>query len=179
MNEGKISVRYSKALFLTAKEKGIVEQVRDDMLYLLKLTSLEEVKDLLVSPVIENAVKRSALAALLKDNIGELSMNMVQLTVNNNREVFLPGIARSYIDEADKFNGVTKATLTTAYDISETLKRNIISLIENGLSTKVDMEEIVDPEITGGFMLKVEDTFIDGSVKSQLRKIRKELKEDL
>ncbi len=179
MNEGKISVRYSKALFLTAKEKGSVEQVRDDMLYLLKLTSLEEVKDLLVSPVIQNAVKRSALAALLKDNIGELSMNMVQLTVNNNREVFLPGIARSYIDEADKFNGITKATLTTAYDIGDTLKTNIISLIEKGLGTRVDMEEIVDPEITGGFMLKVEDTFIDGSVKSQLRKIRKELKEDL
>lgn len=179
MNEGKISVRYSKALFLTAKEKGSVEQVRDDMLYLLKLTSLDEVKDLLVSPVIANAVKRSALAALLKDNIGELSMNMVQLTVNNNREVFLPGIARSYIDQADKFNGVTKATLTTAYDISDTLKANIISLIEKGFSTRVDMEEIVDPEITGGFMLKVEDTFIDGSVKSQLRKIRKELKEDL
>ncbi len=179
MNEGKISVRYSKALFLSAKDKGLVEQVRKDMLYLLQLTSLEEVKELLISPVIENTVKKNALEALLQDKIGELSMNMVRLTVNNNRDMFLPGIARSYIKAADIFNGVTKATLTTASDISDAIKKKIVKLIEEGLKTKVDLEEIVDPGITGGFMLKVEDTFIDGSVNSQLRKIKKELKEDL
>ena len=179
MNESKISTRYSKALFLSAREKGIVEQVREDMLYLLQLTALEEVRDLIVSPIIENSVKLSALTALLKDKIGELSMSLVALTVNNNREMFLPGISRSYIEAADKFNGITKASLTTASGISDSVKKKIIKLIETGMSTRVDMEEILDPGITGGFMLKVEDTFIDGSVKSQLREIRKELKEDI
>ena len=149
------------------------------MVYLLELTSIGEVKDLLLSPVIENAVKRNALTALLKDRVGELSMNLVILTVNNNRESFLPGIARSYIDAADKYNGITKASLTTAAEISESVKRDIISLIEKGFNTRVEMSELIDPDITGGFMIKVEDTFIDGSVKSQLRKIRKELKEDI
>lgn len=179
MNEGKISVRYSKALFLTAREKDIVDIVREDMLYLLQLTSIDEVKDLIVSPVIENAVKKDALAALLKGKIGELSMNMVNLTVSNNREMFLQGIARSYIDAADKFKGITKATLTTASDISESVKKDIRELISKSTTTRVDMNEIIDPEITGGFLLKVEDTFIDGSVRTQLRKIRKELKEDI
>jgi F-type H+-transporting ATPase subunit delta len=179
MNEGKISVRYSKALFLIAREKGLVEKVREDMLYILELTSLEDVKDLLISPVIENSVKKSALNALLKGKIEDLSMDMVNLTVNNNREMFLQGIARAYINVADKFNGITKATLTTAKDISDKVKRDIVSLIEKGLNTSVDLAEIIDPGITGGFMLKVEDTFIDGSVKSQLRKIRKQLKEEL
>lgn len=179
MNEGKISVRYSKALFLTAREKGLVDKVREDMLYLLELTSLEDVKDLLNSPVIENSLKKNALNALLKGKIEELSINMVNLTVSNNREMFLQGIARSYIQAADEFNGITRATLTTAKNISEKLKKEIVKLIEVGLDTRVDMAELVDPSISGGFMLKVEDLFIDGSVKSQLRKIRKQLKEDL
>jgi len=179
MNEGKISHRYSKALFLSAEENGMVDQVREDMVYLLELTFIDEVRDLLVSPVIENTIKINALTALLKDKVGELSMSLVNLSVNNNREMFLPGIARSYIDAADKFNGITKATLTTASDISKSVKNDIVELIEKGLNTKVQMEEVIDPAITGGFILKVEDTFIDGSVKSQLRKINKELKEDL
>jgi F-type H+-transporting ATPase subunit delta len=179
MNEGKISVRYSKALFLTAREKGLVDKVREDMLYILELTSLEDVKELLLSPVVENSVKKNALNALLKDKIDELSVKMVNLTVNNNREMFLQGIARSYIQEADRFNGITRATLTTAREISERVKKDIVALIEKGLDTRVDMAELVDPSITGGFMLKVEDLLIDGSVKSQLRKIRKQLKEDL
>ena len=149
------------------------------MLYILELTSLEDVKDLLLSPVVENSVKRNALNALLKDKIEELSINMVNLTVSNNREMFLQGIARSYIREADRFNGITRATLTTAGEISENVKKDIVALIEKGLDTRVNMAELVDPAITGGFMLKVEDLFIDGSVKSQLRKIRKQLKEDL
>ena len=32
------------------------------------------------------------------------------------------------------------------------------------------MEEMIDPDITGGFMLQVEDTFIDGSVKTSAQK---------
>lgn len=179
MNEGKISQRYSKALFLSAKEKGIVDQIREDMVYLLELTGIGEVRDLLQSPVIENAVKTSAMTALLKGKVGELSMSMVNLTIYNNREMFLPGIARSFIDAADKFNGITKARLTTAADISESVKKDIVDLIEKGFDTRVQMEEVIDSGITGGFMLKVEDTFIDGSVKSQLRRINKVLKEDL
>lgn len=179
MNEGKISVRYSKALFLSAKDKGIVNEVRQDMDYLLELCSLEDVKGLLDSPIIQNPVKRKTLKALLENNIGELSLNLVSLTVDNNRESFLPGIARSFINQADQYNGITKTTLTTASEISDPIKTDIRDLIEKGMNTTVVMEEIIDPDITGGFMLKVEDTFIDGSVKTQLRKIEKKLKEDI
>lgn len=179
MNEGIISVRYAKALFLTAKEKGIINEIKDDMLYILELTAMQEVRDLLISPVIQNSVKRSAMKALLKGNTSDITMNLAILTVNNNREMFLPAIARSYIQSANKFNGITKAILTTAAEISDSVKANIRELIEKGLNTRVELDEIIDADITGGFLLKVEDTFIDGSVKSQLRKIKKELKEEI
>ncbi len=179
MNEGIISVRYAKALFLSAKEKGKIEELKNDMLFILELNSFKEVQDMLSSPIIENPVKRSALLALLKGRVSDLCVNLVNLCVNNNREIFLPSIARSYIKSADKHNGITLATLTTASEISVSVTNSIRDLIENSLSTKVEMDEVLDSDITGGFMLKVEDTFIDGSVKTQLRKIKKELKEEL
>ncbi len=179
MNEGIISVRYAKALFLSAKEKGKIEELKNDMLFILELNSFKEVQDMLSSPIIENPVKRSALLALLNGRVSDLCVNLVNLCVNNNREIFLPSIARSYIKSADKHNGITLATLTTASEISVSVTNSIRDLIENSLSTKVEMDEVLDSDITGGFMLKVEDTFIDGSVKTQLRKIRKELKEEL
>ncbi|MBI5010574.1 MAG: F0F1 ATP synthase subunit delta, partial [Bacteroidia bacterium] len=42
--------------------------------------------------------------------------------------------------------------------------------------TKVEMEETVDPDIIGGFILRVDDSFIDASLKNKLRKINKELR---
>ena len=179
MNESKISVRYSKALFLSARDKDIVMQVRDDMILVLEITSLKDVRDLLASPVIQLSTKRKALAEIFKSKVEEITFNLILLTLANNREAFLPGIARSYIDKADRFNGVTKVTLTTAIPVSDTVRQSITELIERSMSTSVSLDEKHDPGITGGFLLKVEDQFVDASVKSQLRKIRKQLTEEL
>ena len=93
----------------------------------------------------------------------------------NNRESFLPGIARSYIDLADDHEGITKVTLKTNVEISEKNRNRFIEIIERDLDTKADLEEIVDEEIAGGYILKVEDLYVDASLKTQLRKIRREL----
>ena len=65
MNEGKISVRYAKALFLIGKrERSRLMRLREDMDFIfLSCHLLSDVRDLLVSPVIENTVKKNALSA--------------------------------------------------------------------------------------------------------------------
>lgn len=178
MNESKISVRYARALFLSAEEHGIVDRVRDDMEYLLKLSSLEDIKELLDSPVIDNNIKRETLRLLIKGKVHELTYNLVQLTITNNRDSYLPGISRCFIDLADKFNGITKAKLTAAVEVDSTILERIKDIIEEYTGTKVLFEQETDPEIGGGFLLRVEDKFIDGSVRTQLRNIKKELTKD-
>ncbi len=179
MNESKISVRYSKALFLSAREKGIVDRVRQDMMLLLEISAFEDVRDLITSPVIQSSVKKGALNEIFKDRVESITLSLILLTVANNRESFLPGIARSFIDKADRFNGITKVTLTTAIPVSDSVRQSIKGLIEKSMTTTVDMEEKQDPGITGGFLLKVEDTFVDASVKSQLRRIKKQITKEI
>ncbi|TFH36762.1 MAG: ATP synthase F1 subunit delta [Bacteroidia bacterium] len=178
MNESKISVRYARALFMSAKEQAIVDRVRDDMEYLLKLSSLDDVRELLESPVIANRVKRETLRLLVKGKIHELTYNLVQLTITNNRDSYLPGISRCFIDQADRFNGITKTKLTTTVTIDKALLERLRAMIEENTGTKILFEQAIDPEITGGFLLKVEDKFIDASVRTQLRNIKKELTKD-
>ena len=179
MNESKISVRYSKALFLSTREKEIVDRVRQDMILLLEISALDDVRDLITSPIVQNSIKKDALTEIFKDSVEAITLSMILLTVANNREAFLPGIARSFIDMADRFNGITKVTLTTAIPVSDSIRQSITGLIEKSLSTTVDLEEKQDPGIMGGFLLKVEDTFVDASVKSQLRKIKKQITEEI
>lgn len=175
MNESKIAVRYSKALFLSAKEKGLIKEVRNDMLFVLQLSRMDDFRDVIESPVITNEKKRQIMTALFKENVSDISFGMITLTVNNNRESFLPGIARCYIDHADEYQGITKVTLKTSIKISEENRNRFVDIIERDLDTKADLEEIVDEEIAGGYILKVEDMYVDASLKSQLRKIRREL----
>lgn len=177
MNESKISVRYAKALFLSAGENGLVDTVREDMKYILELTSMDEVRELLGSPVVKSSDMRRAISALTKGRVSELTYNLIMLVVDNGRESSLAGIARSFIEEADRFNGITRASLTTTVELDGVTVDRIKALIEESTGTKVELEQLTDQDITGGFMLRVEDMFIDGTVRSQLRKIRKELTE--
>jgi len=49
-------------------------------------------------------------------------------------------------------------------------------MISEVFSTKVELEEVIDPDIIGGFILRIDDNYIDASIKNKLRKISKELK---
>ncbi|MGM0665937.1 MAG: ATP synthase F1 subunit delta [Bacteroidota bacterium] len=175
MNESKIAVRYAKALFLAAKEQGLLSEVREDMLLVLELSGMEDFRELIESPIIPDSKKRQIMTAIFRDKMGDLSYSLVTLTVNNNREGFLPGIARCYIDLADRHEGITKATLRTAVAINKDNRETVIGIIERDLDTKADLKELVDEDLAGGYILKVEDLYVDASLKSQLRKIRKQL----
>jgi F-type H+-transporting ATPase subunit delta len=175
MNDSKISVRYSKALLQSAINKGIIDGVNDDMIMIMEVCSWTEVKELLQNPVIRPSKKKEILHNIFKGKIEEITLSLIDLVVLNGREVFLPAIARVFISETRKYKGITQVILTTAIPVNEKIKIQISDLVTSVFNTKVDLKESVDKEIIGGFILKVEDNFIDASVRNKLRMIKKDL----
>lgn len=175
MNHSKIAVRYSSALFRTALEKNILDKVRADMVFISEMCRNDEMKEFLENPVIPPSKKSQIFHRILGGNVNEITLSLTDLLVRNEREAFLPDIARSFIYESQKYKGITEATLTTAVPVNAGIKKQISDLVEKTFSTKVDLKEVVDPGIIGGFILRVDDNYIDASIKNKLRKVRKEL----
>jgi F-type H+-transporting ATPase subunit delta len=96
--------------------------------------------------------------------------------VKNGRESHLPAIARVFIHETMKHKGITESILTTAVKVDSKIKQQITDLISEVFSTRVEFVENIDTEIIGGFILRVDDNYIDASIRNKLRKIKKELK---
>jgi F-type H+-transporting ATPase subunit delta len=95
--------------------------------------------------------------------------------VKNGRESFLPAIARNFVHETKKYKGITESVLTTAINVDDNIRKQITDLISGIFKTKVELKESIDPEIIGGFILQIDDNYIDASIKNKLRKIKKEL----
>ena len=74
-----------------------------------------------------------------------------------------------------KYKGITESVLTTAVKVDPEIRKQITDLISEVFKTRVELEEVIDKEIIGGFILKVEDNYIDASIRNKLRKIKKEL----
>jgi F-type H+-transporting ATPase subunit delta len=175
MNESRISVRYAKALFQSALEKDILDRVNQDMILVLSVCNVPELKELLSNPVIRPSKKTQVLHGVLGKDLHPLSLSLIDLVVKNGRERYLPAIARVFVHDTKEHNGITESVLTTAVKIDPEIRNQVSNLIEKIFKTKVDLKENIDDSIIGGFILKVEDNYIDASLRNKLRKIRAEL----
>jgi len=175
MNDSKISVRYSRALFQSALEKNILDEVNKDMILISEICKVAETKEFLHSPVIVPSKKMDIFHKILGENVEKITLSLIDLVVKNGRESFLPAIARVFIHETMKYKGITKSVLTTSSKVDKKVKEQISELISDLFNTKAELEEVIDAEIIGGFILRIDDNYIDASVRNKLNKIRKEL----
>jgi F-type H+-transporting ATPase subunit delta len=175
MNDSKISVRYSRAIFQSALEKKMLDKVYQDMIFISEICKIVETKEFLHSPIIVPSKKEAIFHKMLVGNVEEITLSLIDLIVKNGRESFIPAIARVFIHETKKFKGITDSVLTTAVKVDDKVKKQITDLISEGFKTKVELKENIDPEIVGGFILQIDDNYIDASIRNKLRKIKKEL----
>ena len=176
MNDSKISVRYSRALFESAVEKKMLDEVYQDMIFVSEICKIPEMKELLESPIIVPSKKIDILHAVLGKNLEKITLSLIEMVVKNGRENFLPGIARAFMHTTKEYKGITESVLTTAVKVDPKIRQQIIDFISGIFKTKIELKEVVDKDIIGGFILRIEDNYIDASVKNKLRKIEKALK---
>jgi F-type H+-transporting ATPase subunit delta len=179
MNDSKISVRYSRAFFQLVIEKNILDSVNKDMIFISEICKIPEMREFLSSPIIFPSKKREIFHNILGDSVEKITLNLIDLVVKNGRESFIPSIARVFIHETIKYKGISELYLTTAVNVESKVKNQIADIISKALKIKVEIKENVDAELIGGFILRVDDIYIDGSVRTKLRKISKELKKSI
>ncbi|MBL7111228.1 MAG: F0F1 ATP synthase subunit delta [Bacteroidales bacterium] len=176
MNDGKISVRYAKALLSSASDQGKLDQVRNDMEAVLQiLREVPELKHLLHSPVIEPSKKEAILVEVFKGKVDSLTLSFFRMIVKNKREEFLPSMARMYLEFFKEEKGIKSVTVTTAVPIDQEIRSSLVKLIEDAYRAIIELGENVDKKLIGGFILKIEDVQLDASVAGQLKRIKQEL----
>ncbi len=175
MNESQISVRYAKALFQSASEKQILEQVSKDMELVALTCNQEEFKYFLVVPTLQPGQKIKLMEALFASKISETSLSLVRLVVQNKREIYLPGIARNFRGLYRKAMKISSALLVTATPVEDKTLQSVKEMLTRVYDSMVDLSTKVDDAVIGGFVLTIEDHQYDASVAASIRKFRKRL----
>jgi len=173
MNDSKISVRYAKALYELALENDKLVVVESDMKLLLEISELEDFRTLIQNPVIPSSKKIEIFNSAFKAGLSDLSLSLANQLFRSGREQYIPAIARNFIKSSVKQRGITQVSLTTAVTASNKVKKDIEKMVSEKFSTQVLLKEIVDKDIVGGFVLRIDDNMIDASVRNRLKKIRK------
>ena len=176
MNLSKISVRYAKALFQLAEEKGLLDKISTDLKLLKNASqSIIQFQDFLENPILPLSEKKAILHKIFKGQLNPLTLEFIDLLIKNNRLPFVENIALQYNERYKAFKGITEVSLTTVIPVDKAVQEDVFKQIGFKANQEIDLEEKINPDIIGGFILKIEDNQIDASVKTKLNKIKKEL----
>jgi F-type H+-transporting ATPase subunit delta len=176
MPNPRLASRYAKSLIDLAVEKGQLEKIYADILYLQQLTkSSRDFLNLLRSPIVSPDKKRSVIDAVIGKNVSELTEAFTRLLVNKNRERELPEIIVAFIKQYKEKKGIHTVKLTTAVAVSEAIKNQLIEQVKktSGLQN-IELQSTVDPSIIGGFVLQTGDKLIDASIAYDLKQISRQ-----
>jgi F-type H+-transporting ATPase subunit delta len=176
MDQSKINVRYAKAFFTLAKEKGLTLELRKDAGLIASVceTSSDFIL-MLDSPVVKTSQKVEALKRIFTGKVNDLSLNFLLLITENKRENYISGIFRNLEDLYRREEGIRSAVLTSALPLSESLVLQVRKILETEFDAKVELSQKVDNRLLGGFVIRVDDKQYDASLSTQLKKIREQL----
>lgn len=175
MNDGKIAVRYAKALFQYATEKAALEEVNTNLrtLYSMLLSS-EELRLALRSPLVP-AKNKLAVLQHITPGFSPAATDFLGVLVKSRREEHLEAIIRQFIALYNKQNNIVEATLITAKPVDENTRKRILTFLQGHFKARIELEEQIEAEIIGGFMLRAENIQLDASVATRLKKVKKQL----
>lgn len=176
MNESAIAVRYAKAIFMLAREKDLIDSLKNDVELILNLCkNSSDFILLLETPVVKTSEKSRLISRIFEDKIHPLTLNFLQLIVKNKRETFIPSISRDALDFIRKEKNIKAAILTTATKIDKSVITEMKILLEKDLGGKMELTSNINSDIIGGLILRIEDKQLDASVSTQLKKIKQQL----
>jgi len=176
MPSPRLASRYAKSLLDLALEKGQLEVVYGDVLYLHQLIQKSrDFLNLLRSPIISTEKKLVVIESVIKKNVSDLTAAFAGLLVKKNREAELPEIITAFVNQYKQQKGINTVKLTTAVAVSEGVKNQIIEQVKrtSGLQN-IELQSTVDPNIIGGFVLQTGDKLIDASVAYDLKMISRQ-----
>ena len=177
MKNGTVGETYVKALISVAAEKHMEEKVEKELEYTDEVCR----KIPVLVTFIQNAglsAEKKQLAALLaytKDNFSNTLKNFITVLVKRKRLDILPYICNLYKKEKNRLAGITTGVLKLANSVD----KNIVAEIEKRLSGKLGktskLRTVIEPELIGGFNIKIDGREIDGSLAGELRKLQTKL----
>lgn len=164
---------YAKALLGFGKESGKLDSLVEELEAVVEVVhQLPKFRGMLESPRIDVQTKNGMIDKAFGNKVSKEMVNFLKVVSSKGRLDCLSSIQSSALKMHDEMAGRVQATLTTAEQVEDSLRKDIADRLSKVLGKTVNLNASVDPAIIGGMVIRVGDTVYDGSVVNQLEQVR-------
>lgn len=173
----KIAKRYVTALFLSVDGEKETKSVVKDIADLGKMIDLSsDLQMFLKSPLVSIDQHKSGLEALAKKaKISKSVSNLLIILAENRRLPVLSAIISETEKHIAKESGTVPVSVATARKLTAADQKKIGDQIKKALGKDIIMQSYIDESLIGGLVIQIESTLIDGSLKTKLDKLERQL----
>ena len=173
MPRSNIARRYAQGIFQLAKEPDL-DSWRQELAQLEALLQDDVLRAAFANPSVTTP-RRMELAQRLAPELRQETQNLLRLLIEHRRTSEMPAIRREFERMADQAAGIVNVALTTAVDLSDAEQERYERVLADRLGKKVRMDYRHDPGLVAGATIQIGDRLIDGSVRTQLDRLRQRL----
>ena len=167
---------YAEALLEISVEKKNSELIEQELQAVVKaLCDDAEVWEFFLSPKISKEQKIKAVENSFKTTFSDTINSLLFLLLKNDRIYFIKEIANQFTLGNDILKGRIRAYVESANKLSDSQIAEIQSTLSQKYKGECIIENFVKPELIGGLVIRFNDNLIDGSMRSQLMTIKKNL----
>ena len=171
------AARYARALFDVAlKESDPVLIERDVAAFAELMTGNAELQGALTNPAVPASAKHQitdTLAARL--NMAAPTRKLVLLLADRDRLALVPDLLDVYRERLMQHQQVVRAEITTASPLTQDRTAELQRQLTDITGRKVELTTRVDPAIIGGIVTRIGSTVYDGSIATQLARLKDSL----
>lgn len=172
-----VAERYAAALADVAMAHKSGDVVRTDLAsFIAAYYDSADLRNALETPSLDETLKTKIVETIaVKMGLNDAVRNFMKVIVSHQRTHMLREIDQAFITELNRRNGIAQADVTTARQLNEAEKKELLSVLERRTGKKIEAQFLEDKSLLGGAVVRVGSTVYDGSVREQLNRMRERL----
>ena len=176
MKPDKLAKLYSNILFECAKDMSVLDEVRDSISKIDNLVrSNADLKSFVQSKRFLKEDKLKILDKVLGSSIHGLVLGIISYLSGMKTNKTIGLINKYYHERYKKISNQVSVQAIVSNNLNEKETKELKDKLDKALGKDADLSIKVDASIIGGIKLRVENTFLDASIKSQIKNVKLDL----
>lgn len=167
---------YAKAAFEFASAAGQIDAWSGMLSLAAVAVDVPQVTELLKNPRLTSESKVQTLVQLFGSDIDEAFRNFVSTLGDNDRLDVLPTIRELFEELKAEAEKTLDVEVQTAFELTSAQLQTLAAALSKRLDRTVNPQQVVNPALIGGVVIRAGDVVVDGSVRGKLSQLAESLK---
>ena len=172
-----VSSTYGDALFALAVESDLVDRLYEEVQMTAQiLKENTDLNRLMIHPNIDKEEKISMIENIFKGRVCDELTGLLCMIVEKNHYKDIDSVFSYFTEKVKDYKNIGTAYVTSAMEMPPEQKKAVEQkLLDTTEFVSIEMHYEVDPALIGGMVIRIRDRVVDGSVRTKLNHLTREL----